>query len=150
MAVGEERSKRVGERDRCEIFEENGQDLLINWLWNKETGRIRNACCQYKQLSGKRQLLRRASLEEASPFWGWHQEFCACAKFKVTLRHISGNVKEPSSCVSLEIRREIRQPIKDGRYPPRDGIWRHSIHGKFETKGGPMQSPGTIPSVEDS
>lgn len=40
--------------------------------------------------------------------------FFSCAKFKMTLRQINGNVKETSSCVSLEFRREIKTAKKRG------------------------------------
>lgn len=40
--------------------------------------------------------------------------FFGCAKFKMTLRQINGNVKETSSCVNLEFRREIKTAKKRG------------------------------------
>lgn len=38
--------------------------------------------------------------------------FFGCAKFKMTLRQINGNVQETSSCMNLEFRREIKTAKK--------------------------------------
>lgn len=66
----------------------------MDWRWSKKKGNIKNTYSQYEQLSGRCQLLRQ----------------------------ISKNVKEPSGCVSLEFRGELRVATKRWHYQPRDEI----------------------------
>lgn len=77
------------------------------WMWSKETGKVRKACRQYKHLRREGQFLRWGIIIS-----GWHQEiFFHCAKFKLTFRLISGNVKEASSRVSQEFGQQIKRGI---------------------------------------